>query len=91
MKGIILAAGRGSRMGDMTDQKPKCLIELNGQSLIDHQLNAFKDAGIEDIALITGYKRELLSKYGSKGNVSQSGQGMLSICLILSLSLVFIN
>jgi L-glutamine-phosphate cytidylyltransferase len=66
MRGIILAAGRGSRMGKMTDEKPKCLIELNGKTLIEHQLNAFKDAGIEDIALVTGYKRELLSKYGSK-------------------------
>lgn len=66
MRGIILAAGRGSRMGKMTDEKPKCLIELNGKTLIEHQLNAFKDAGIEDIALVTGYNRELLSKYGSK-------------------------
>ena len=66
MKGIILAAGRGNRMGKMTNEKPKCLIEINGKCLIDHQLNAFKNVGINNIALVTGYKRELLSKYGNK-------------------------
>jgi len=66
MKGIILAAGRGSRMGDMTDQRPKCLIELNEKSLLDHQISAFKEAGINNIAIVTGYKREKLMSYGLK-------------------------
>ena len=64
MKGIILAAGRGSRMGQKTDSKPKCLVEINGKTLIKHQLKAFKDAGISHIAIVTGYKREMLNKYG---------------------------
>lgn len=66
MKGIILAAGRGSRMGDMTDKKPKCLIEINEKSLLDHQISAFKEEGINDIAIVTGYKREMLMSYGLK-------------------------
>ena len=40
MKAIILAAGRGSRMKDMTDEKPKCLVKLHGKPLLEWQINA---------------------------------------------------
>lgn len=60
MKAIILAAGRGSRMKTLTDEKPKCLVELRGKPLLEWQLAALREAGIEQIAIITGYKRELL-------------------------------
>ena len=64
MKAIILAAGRGSRMKDLTDERPKCLVELLGKTLLDWQLAALKGAGIDDIAIVTGYKRELLTDRG---------------------------
>lgn len=60
MKAIILAAGRGSRMRDLTDERPKCLVELHGKPLLYWQLEALRKAGISDIALVTGYRRELL-------------------------------
>lgn len=61
MKAIILAAGRGSRMKRLTDDLPKCLVTLRGQPLLDLQIKALKEAGITDIAIVTGYKREMLS------------------------------
>jgi choline kinase len=64
MKAIILAAGRGSRMKTLTEERPKCLIELHGQTLLAWQLNALRGAGIEQIAIVTGYKRELLANQG---------------------------
>ena len=64
MKAIILAAGRGSRMKDLTDERPKCLVELRGKALLDWQLEALRGAGITEIAIVTGYKRELLSGRG---------------------------
>lgn len=64
MKAIILAAGRGSRMKKMTDSQPKCLIKLRGKPLLDWQLAALREAGIGDIAIVTGYKRELLADRG---------------------------
>jgi len=64
MKAIILAAGRGSRMKDLTDDKPKCLVELNGKALIDWQLEALQSAGIDDIAIVTGYRREMIADRG---------------------------
>lgn len=60
MKAIILAAGRGSRMKSLTDERPKCLVELHGKALLDWQLESLRKAGISEIAIVTGYKRELL-------------------------------
>lgn len=64
MKAIILAAGRGSRMKDLTDERPKCLVELRGKPLLDWQLDALRGAGITAIALVTGYRRDLLAARG---------------------------
>lgn len=64
MKAIILAAGRGSRMKNLTDARPKCLVELRGKALLDWQLEALHGAGISEIAIVTGYKRELLLNRG---------------------------
>lgn len=63
MKAIILAAGRGSRMSDLTAERPKCLIKLKGKPLIEWQLEAIRAAGINDIAVVTGYKNELFGSY----------------------------
>lgn len=60
MKAIILAAGRGSRMKTMTDAKPKCLVKLHGEPLLDHQLRSLREAGIREIAIVTGYRAEML-------------------------------
>lgn len=64
MKAIILAAGRGSRMKQLTDERPKCLVVLRGRTLLDWQLAALREAGIDEIGIVTGYKRELLADRG---------------------------
>ena len=56
MKGIILAAGRGSRLGSLTENQPKCFTPLKGRALIEWQLHSLRAAGIEDIAVVTGYQ-----------------------------------
>ncbi len=63
MNAIILAAGRGRRMKDKTDGRPKCLVELRGRPLLEWQLDALLEAGIDDIGIVTGYKREMLAKW----------------------------
>lgn len=60
MKAIILAAGRGSRMGPMTAEQPKCLTTLAGRSLLEWQVAALREAGIEQIGIVRGYRKELL-------------------------------
>lgn len=64
MKAIILAAGRGSRMKDLTNERPKCLVVLRGKALLDWQLEALTAAGISNIGIVTGYQRELLANRG---------------------------
>ncbi len=63
-KAIILAAGRGSRMKALTDDRPKCLVEFRGKPLLHWQLEALRSAGVRDIALVTGYRREMLAGHG---------------------------
>jgi choline kinase len=58
MKAIILAAGRGSRMGLLTHEQPKCRTVFHGKSLIEWQLEALRGAGINQIAIVRGYLAE---------------------------------
>ena len=55
-KAIILSAGQGSRLGHLTDDRPKCLIEFNGRSLLDRQLDALAANGIEEAVVVTGFR-----------------------------------
>ena len=64
MRAIILAAGRGSRMKALTSDKPKCLVELRGHSLLELQLDALREGGVSEIGIVTGYRRELLANLG---------------------------
>lgn len=59
-KGLILAAGRGSRMGKSTERSHKCLTVLKGRTLLDWQLSALRKAGIKDITVVRGYRSEML-------------------------------
>ena len=61
MKMIILAAGRGSRMRELTADRPKCLMLLAGKTLLDWQVSAARHIGIEDIYIVRGYLREKLN------------------------------
>lgn len=62
MKVIILAAGQGTRLRPLTDDRPKCMVEVNGKSILERQLTVMHDCGIrdEDITIVAGYKGEVL-------------------------------
>lgn len=64
VRAVILAAGRGTRMGGRTTAIPKCLIPLVGKPLLEWQLAALRAAGISEIAIVTGYRGELLEPFG---------------------------
>ena len=65
MKAIILAAGRGSRMKQLTSNIPKCLVKLHGKELLSLQIESLLQADVTDIAIVAGYKKELLFPYSS--------------------------
>jgi L-glutamine-phosphate cytidylyltransferase len=54
MKGVILAAGKGARLNGTIGDKPKCLLRVGGQTLIERQIEALRRTGIEDIAVVVG-------------------------------------
>lgn len=62
MKIIILAAGQGTRLRPLTDDRPKCMVEVNGKSIIERQLDTMYACGIhdEDITIICGYCSDVL-------------------------------
>lgn len=61
MKAIILSAGQGSRLGRMVDDRPKCLIDFNGRSLLDRQLDTLEANGVHDAIVVTGFRDELVN------------------------------
>lgn len=60
MKAIILAAGISSRLGSLTLNYPKCLLEIGNNAIIEHQLNWIEFCGIESTIVVTGYKEEMI-------------------------------
>ena len=54
MRGIILAAGRGSRLNGTAGDNPKCLVRVGGMSLIERQIRALRQIGVHDIAVVVG-------------------------------------
>ena len=64
MKAIILAAGQGIRLRPLTDDKPKCLVELAGKPLLEHQLAILRAGGVDDIHIVGGYRAEQLQRPG---------------------------
>lgn len=64
MKAIILAAGRGSRMKSRTEDRPKCLVEIAGRSLLDCQRAALADGGTDSLAVVRGYRGEAFEGRG---------------------------
>ena len=64
MRAVILAAGRGSRMNALTADRPKCLVDLAGVSLLDLQIAALRAGGASEIAVVTGYRGDMLAGRG---------------------------
>ncbi len=64
LKAIILAAGEGSRLRPYTEGRPKCMVEVDGVSLLDRQLAVLASEQVENIVLIGGYRAEMLQRSG---------------------------
>jgi len=60
LKAIILAAGKGTRLGTLTENIPKGMIKLFGRTLIERQIEIYRNCGIDDITIVTGYKSEMI-------------------------------
>lgn len=61
---IILAAGRGTRLQPLTDDRPKCMVALQGRPLLEWQIDTARQAGIDDIIVVRGYLGETITAPG---------------------------
>jgi choline kinase len=64
MRAVILAAGRGSRMANLGQDRPKCLVELEGKPLLERQIAALRAGGVEEIGVVRGYRAEMIDLPG---------------------------
>ena len=70
LKAIILAAGGGTRLRPYTLDRPKCLVEVDGRSLLDRQLAVLRAEGIQRVVLIGGYREEMLRRDDTESRVN---------------------
>lgn len=58
MQAIIMAAGKGSRLGELTKGNPKSFVEIKGKKLIEYNLEILRELGVEKIIIVTGYRED---------------------------------
>ena len=86
MKVIILAAGRGSRLGERTKDRPKCMVEICGKTILERCISSLEEAGIhrDDIAIVTGYGKRSIGRsqrfdcMGRENHIGVAHQARLS-------------
>ena len=66
ISGIILAASKGENFGSFTDDKPKCMIEIQGKTILQTQVETLNKCRIKDISVVVGYKKEAVDLPGIK-------------------------
>jgi choline kinase/predicted SAM-dependent methyltransferase len=66
LKAIILAAGEGSRLGEIAEGRPKCLIHIEDNTLLEIQINTLHSCGIDDVSVVRGYEAEKINVPGLK-------------------------
>lgn len=63
MQAVILAAGMGKRLKNLTRSNTKCMVQVNGETLIDRMLRQIEKKGLRRIVIVVGYKAEELKQY----------------------------
>ena len=68
MKAVILAAGKGTRMGDLTEETPKPMLPVEDRPILEHILTGLRESGIQEFCLITGWKAEVIESHFGDGS-----------------------
>lgn len=58
---VVLASGKGSRLGALTTHRPKCLLPLGSETIIERQLRLLQDSGVSRVTMIVGYQRDAIA------------------------------
>jgi UDP-N-acetylglucosamine diphosphorylase / glucose-1-phosphate thymidylyltransferase / UDP-N-acetylgalactosamine diphosphorylase / glucosamine-1-phosphate N-acetyltransferase / galactosamine-1-phosphate N-acetyltransferase len=68
MKAVILAAGKGTRMRELTQELPKPMLPVEGRPILEHIVTGLRDAGIRDFCIITGWRAEVVEAHFGDGS-----------------------
>ena len=68
MKAVILAAGKGTRMKELTQEVPKPMLRVHGLPILEHILTGLLAAGIREVCFITGWRAEVIEAYFGDGS-----------------------
>ena len=71
-KAVLLAAGRGTRMGELTADLPKPMIEVRGKPVLQHIVEGLRDAGVREFLIVVGYRADAVQNFfgdGSRYNI----------------------
>src|SRR5689334_14942962 len=72
MKAVILAAGKGTRMRNLTNEIPKPMLRVQGKPILEHILQGILAAGIREIFIVTGFRAEVVESYFGEGSKWQA-------------------
>jgi UDP-N-acetylglucosamine diphosphorylase / glucose-1-phosphate thymidylyltransferase / UDP-N-acetylgalactosamine diphosphorylase / glucosamine-1-phosphate N-acetyltransferase / galactosamine-1-phosphate N-acetyltransferase len=67
-KAVVLAAGRGTRMRELTRSMPKPMVEVSGKPVLSYILEGLRDAGVRKILIVIGYRKEVVMDYFGDGS-----------------------
>ena len=67
MKAVILAAGKGTRMGELTSDVPKPMLKVHGKPILEHIIEGLVRAGVDGVCVITGWRAEVVESYFGDG------------------------
>jgi len=67
-KAVILAAGKGTRMGDLTQEIPKPMLAVQGRPILEHILEGLKEVGVREFHLVTGWRAEVIESHFGDGS-----------------------
>lgn len=67
-KGVILAAGRGTRMRELTNSIPKPMVEVAGKPILSYIVEGLRDSGVRSLLIVVGYKKEVITSYFGDGS-----------------------
>jgi UDP-N-acetylglucosamine diphosphorylase / glucose-1-phosphate thymidylyltransferase / UDP-N-acetylgalactosamine diphosphorylase / glucosamine-1-phosphate N-acetyltransferase / galactosamine-1-phosphate N-acetyltransferase len=67
-KTVVLAAGRGTRMRELTADLPKPMIEVRGKPVLQHIIEGLRDAGIRDVLIVVGYRADAVQNFFGDGS-----------------------
>ncbi len=68
MKAVVLAAGKGTRMRELTQEIPKPMLRVQGRPILEHILEGLKSAGITEVFVVTGFRAETIEEYFGSGS-----------------------